>query len=37
MAELLDEIHHGEILLEDYMKPMGIIGFIKSSSKISPG
>ena len=24
MAELLDEIHPGEILLEDFMKPMGI-------------
>jgi addiction module HigA family antidote len=24
MAELLDEIHPGEILLEDFMKPMAI-------------
>lgn len=24
MAELLNEIHPGEILLEDFMKPMGI-------------
>ena len=24
MAEMLDEIHPGEILLEDFMKPMGI-------------
>ena len=24
MNELLDEIHPGEILLEDFMKPMGI-------------
>lgn len=24
MAELLDEIHPGEILLEDFIKPMGI-------------
>ncbi len=24
MAELLDEIHPGEILLEEFMKPMGI-------------
>ena len=24
MADLLDEIHPGEILLEDFMKPMGI-------------
>ena len=24
MDELLDEIHPGEILLEDFMKPMGI-------------
>ena len=24
MAQLLDEIHPGEILLEDFMKPMGI-------------
>jgi len=24
MAELLDEIHPGEILLADFMKPMGI-------------
>jgi addiction module HigA family antidote len=24
MAELLEEIHPGEILLEDFMKPMGI-------------
>lgn len=24
MAELLDEIHPGEVLLEDFMKPMGI-------------
>ena len=24
MAELLDEIHPGEILLEDFMKPMSI-------------
>ena len=24
MATLLDEIHPGEILLEDFMKPMGI-------------
>ena len=24
MTELLDEIHPGEILLEDFMKPMGI-------------
>lgn len=24
MAELLDEIHPGEILLEDFMKPRGI-------------
>lgn len=24
MAHLLDEIHPGEILLEDFMKPMGI-------------
>ena len=24
MAELLDEIHPGEILLEDFMEPMGI-------------
>ena len=24
MAKLLDEIHPGEILLEDFMKPMGI-------------
>lgn len=24
MAELLDDIHPGEILLEDFMKPMGI-------------
>jgi len=24
MAELLDEIHPGEILLEDFMKPLGI-------------
>ncbi|MES2088708.1 MAG: HigA family addiction module antitoxin [Pseudomonadota bacterium] len=26
MAKLLDEIHPGEILLEDFMKPMGITG-----------
>jgi addiction module HigA family antidote len=26
MATLLDEIHPGEILLEDFMKPMGITG-----------
>jgi antitoxin HigA-1 len=26
MTELLDEIHPGEILLEDFMKPMGISG-----------
>lgn len=26
MAKLLDEIHPGEILLEDFMKPMGISG-----------
>jgi addiction module HigA family antidote len=24
MAQLLDEIHPGEVLLEDFMKPMGI-------------
>ena len=24
MSELLEEIHPGEILLEDFMKPMGI-------------
>ena len=24
MAKLIDEIHPGEILLEDFMKPMGI-------------
>ena len=24
MLELLDEIHPGEILLEDFMKPLGI-------------
>lgn len=24
MAEILDEIHPGEILLEDFMKPLGI-------------
>ena len=24
MAELLDEIHPGEVLLEDFMKPLGI-------------
>ncbi len=24
MAELLDEIHHGEVLLENFMTPMGI-------------
>jgi addiction module HigA family antidote len=24
MAELLDEIHPGEILLQDFMRPMGI-------------
>ena len=24
MAKLLDEIHPGEILLEDFMKPMGV-------------
>lgn len=24
MTELLDEIHPGEILLEDFMKPMGV-------------
>jgi addiction module HigA family antidote len=24
MTKLLDEIHPGEILLEDFMKPMGI-------------
>ncbi|NQW66153.1 MAG: HigA family addiction module antidote protein [Burkholderiales bacterium] len=24
MAERLDEVHPGEILLEDFMKPMGI-------------
>ncbi len=24
MPELLDEIHPGEVLLEDFMKPMGI-------------
>jgi addiction module HigA family antidote len=24
MSELLDEIHPGEILLEDFMRPMGI-------------
>jgi antitoxin HigA-1 len=24
MAKLLEEIHRGEILLEDFMKPMGI-------------
>jgi len=24
MAKLLDEIHPGEILIEDFMKPMGI-------------
>ena len=24
MAKLLEEIHQGEILLEDFMKPMGI-------------
>jgi len=24
MAKLLDEIHPGEILLEDFMKPMGL-------------
>lgn len=26
MAKLLDEIHPGEILREDFMKPMGITG-----------
>ena len=26
MTKLLDEIHPGEILLEDFMKPMGITG-----------
>ncbi len=26
MAQLLDEIHPGEILFEDFMKPMGITG-----------
>ena len=25
MAKLLEEIHPGEILLEDFMKPMGIV------------
>ena len=24
MAKLLDENHHGEILLEEFLKPMGI-------------
>jgi plasmid maintenance system antidote protein VapI len=31
VAELLDEIHPGEILLDDFMKPMGI-----SALQISP-
>jgi addiction module HigA family antidote len=26
MAKLLDEIHPGEILLEDFMRPLGITG-----------
>jgi addiction module HigA family antidote len=26
MAKLLDEIHPGEILLEEFMKPLGITG-----------
>lgn len=26
MAKLLDEIHPGEILLEEFLKPMGITG-----------
>ena len=26
MGKMLDEIHPGEILLEDFMKPMGITG-----------
>ena len=30
MAELLDEIHPGEILLEEFMRPMGITARMKS-------
>ena len=31
MAKLLDEIHPGEILLEEFMKPMGITGRLLSA------
>jgi len=37
MTVLLDEIHPGEILLEDFMKPMGITGRqLASDIDVSP-
>ena len=37
MAQLLDEIHPGEILLEDFMKPMGITARqLSSDIDVSP-
>lgn len=32
MTRLLDEIHPGEILSQDFMKPMGITGQVLASS-----
>ena len=32
MTRLLDEIHPGEILRQDFMKPMGITGQVLASS-----
>lgn len=37
MSKLLDEIHPGEILLEDFMKPMGItVRQIAADINVSP-
>jgi antitoxin HigA-1 len=37
MAKLLEEIHPGEILLEDFMKPMGICAHqLASDIDVSP-
>lgn len=38
MVKLLDEIHPGEVLLEDFMKPMGIVARrLAADMDVQPG
>lgn len=38
MSKLLEEIHPGEVLMEDYMRPMGIsTGQLAADIDVSPG